>query len=77
MVVVEHLQIVLGESVGSAGRGFKPHFAWPSWPVQLMTPTILSTLSRGERLAIAGTYSLTLLEVLLGRHAGQSLSFVG
>jgi hypothetical protein len=42
-----------------------------------MTPTILSTLSRGERLAIAGTYSLTLLEVLLGRHAGQSLSFVG
>lgn len=29
-----------------------------------MTQTILSTLSRRERLAIAGTYSLTLLETL-------------
>jgi len=29
-----------------------------------MTQSILSALSRGERLAIAGTYSLTLLENL-------------
>lgn len=65
VVVTGLLPIALGASACCAGRGSEPP-KQAGWGHQgpVMPQTLLSTLSPGERLSIAGTYSLTLLENL-------------